>query len=150
MGAFTRDELQQAWDHYQEVATRAVEQWDWTEWANLFTEDAEYVEHSEGTFHGRQEIHDWITGIMTGSDVRIWGEFLVRWSFIDEDKGWVVCCFINRAKDPGDGATYEVDNWSLVKYAGDGKWLSQEDIYNRPEFDVMLKAWFEAKAAAGA
>jgi hypothetical protein len=146
MGAFTREELQDAWANYQDVANRAVEQWDWTEWANLFTEDAEYVEHSEGNFHGRQEIYDWVTGIMTNAEVRIWAGFPVRWAVIDEDKGRVVCCFINRAKDPGDGATYEVDNWSLITYAGNGKWSAQEDIYNRAEFDVLLKAWAEANA----
>src|SRR5690348_8820016 len=37
---------------------------DWPAWADLFTEDATYVEHVLGTMHGRDEIKQWIVKIM--------------------------------------------------------------------------------------
>ena len=51
----------QAFDHYQDVArpgraVRAV-----GPWADLFTEDAVYIEHLFGEFEGREEIREWIT-----------------------------------------------------------------------------------------
>ena len=30
---------------------------EWGDWADLFTEDAHYVEHMFGEMHGREEIH---------------------------------------------------------------------------------------------
>ena len=32
--------------------------------------------------------------------------------------------------DPGDGSIHQEYNFTLLKYAGDGKWSYEEDIYN--------------------
>ena len=56
----TRDELELAFAHYCDVREHAIATGDWRRWAALFTEDARYVEHAYGTFHGRQAIADWI------------------------------------------------------------------------------------------
>src|SRR5215470_4187041 len=61
MGAFTRDELEQAFRHYWQ--TGAVGE-NWDAWADLFTEDAEYVEHVLGNLSGREAIRNWIKPIM--------------------------------------------------------------------------------------
>jgi len=53
MGQFTRDELERAFAHYQEVAAKAAAANEWRPWADMFTDDAEYVEHHYGVFHGR-------------------------------------------------------------------------------------------------
>ena len=50
MGAWSRDELQRAHDHYVEVAQEAGRSGDWRPWAEMFTPDATYVEHHYGTF----------------------------------------------------------------------------------------------------
>ena len=44
-------------DNFVETATRCAEAGEWRDWANLFTEDAHYVEHMFGEMHGREEIH---------------------------------------------------------------------------------------------
>jgi len=37
---------------------------EWREWADLFTEDARYLEHTYGEFNGREEIYAWISSTM--------------------------------------------------------------------------------------
>jgi SnoaL-like domain len=148
MGKFTRAEMERAFAHYVDVAGKSIEAWDWRGWANLFTEDAEYVEHSFGTFRGREAIYNWVTKTMAPPAGKVWGSFPVRWHFVDEEKGWILCCFINRMADLGDGIVREVDNWSLLKYAGDDLWSYEEDIYNMAEFREAITQWHEIKAAS--
>ena len=61
MGKFDREELEQAFRTYWR--TGAVgEAWD--AWADLFTEDATYIERVLGPKNGRAEIRAWIKPIM--------------------------------------------------------------------------------------
>ena len=53
MGRWTRAELEDAFAAYQRTALQAGTTGDWNGWADLFTEDATYVEHHYGTFGGR-------------------------------------------------------------------------------------------------
>ena len=48
---WTRGELEAAFEHYQEQVRQAAETGNWSLFADLFTEDATYVEHAYGTFH---------------------------------------------------------------------------------------------------
>ena len=64
MGTWDRAELQAADDRFIEVANQSAAQGQWGPWAEMFTEDAEYVEHHYGTFHGRAEILAWISATM--------------------------------------------------------------------------------------
>ena len=57
-GKWTREELQAAHDNYVAVAQEAGRTGNWRPWAELFTEDAQYIEHHYGTFDGREAIHD--------------------------------------------------------------------------------------------
>jgi len=57
-------------------------------------------------------------------------EFPIEWYVIDEEKGWVVCQVWNRMEDPGDGSVHQEYNITILKYAGDGRWSSEEDVYN--------------------
>jgi uncharacterized protein (TIGR02246 family) len=147
---FTRDEIEEAFTHYRAVAREAGLANRWEAWADLFTEDATYVEHHLGVMKGRQAILDWITKTMATPPNDQMKEFPVEWYVIDEDKGWVVCCIQNRMVDPGDGRTYEAPNWTLLKYAGDNRWSHEEDIYNPNEFAEMIKAWAAARREQGA
>src|ERR1019366_4006339 len=54
---WSREELQRAHDNFAETANRCAEAGEWRDWANLFTEDAHYVEHMFGEMYGREEIH---------------------------------------------------------------------------------------------
>jgi len=147
MGRFSRGELEEAFADYQRVALSAAKAGNWDAWADLFTEDATYVEHHYGTFGGREAIKRWINDCMSqpGADEMKW--FPIEWYVIDEDKGWVVCCIQNVMNDPGDGKTYQAPNWTLLKYVGDDKWSYEEDIYSPIEFGKMVGRWAKVKEA---
>ena len=60
MAEYTRDEVEAEFMKYVERGTTN----DWSAWADQFTEDALYVEHAMGIFHGREEIRKWIVETM--------------------------------------------------------------------------------------
>ena len=64
MPRFTREELQQALESYNKARDEASKTGDWSIWAAVFTEDADYIEHAYGSFKGRAAITDWITKVM--------------------------------------------------------------------------------------
>jgi hypothetical protein len=143
--AYTRDEMEEAFAHYQRVAREAGDAHDWNAWADLFTEDATYIEHLYGEFRGRDAIKAWITKTMSTPPGSEMPHFPIEWYVIDEARGWVVCCIQNRMEDPGDGQIYQTPNWTLLKYAGNHQWNYEEDIYNPNEFGEMITAWGNAK-----
>ena len=149
MGQFTRAELERAIAHYQEVAATAAAANEWRPWADLFTEDAEYVEHHYGVFHGREQIFRWISETMKTAPNDEMTSFPIEWHVTDDEKGWIVCCVQNRMRDPGDGTVHQAANWTLLKYAGDDHWSYEEDLYHPGEFLEMIKGWTRAKDAAG-
>jgi hypothetical protein len=142
---WSRQEIEEAFAHYQDVARRCANSHDWNEWADLFTEDATYVEHLYGTFGGREAIRNWITSAMEPEPVNemIW--FPVEWYMIDEERGWVSCHIWNRMADPGDGSIHQSPNFSLLKYAGNNLWSYEEDIYNPSHFAEMIRGWLDRK-----
>ena len=145
MAPFTRDEMEAAFAHYREVAAKAAASGDWAPWADLFTDDATYVEHHFGTYRGRDEIFQWISTTMAEPPNDLFESFPVDWYVIDEQKGWIVCGIWNRMRDPGDGTVHQAMNWTLLHYAGDNRWSHEEDLYNPNEFMEMMKGWFAAK-----
>ncbi len=150
MGQWTRDEIEDAFGEYQRVAAASGATGDWRQWADLFTEDARYVEHLYGRMEGREAIYEWISATMheyPGSEMP---EFPIEWYMIDEERGWVVCQVWNRMRDPGDGTVHQEYNFTLLKYAGNRLWSYEEDIYNPMHFGTMLTAWEAARDAASA
>ena len=87
MGSWDRAELQAAHDRFIEVANQSAAQGEWGPWAEMFTEDAEYVEHHYGTFHGRAEILNWISATMAGWPNNEMTMFPHDWCVCDEDSG---------------------------------------------------------------
>ena len=49
---WSREELERAHSHYAETAKRCAESGEWRDWADLFTEDAVYLEHTSGLSAG--------------------------------------------------------------------------------------------------
>lgn len=145
MGTWTRDELETAFRRYQQRAETAARTGDWTPWAAQFTDDATYVEHHYGTFHGRDEIRAWITETMSTFPGNLMPEFPTGWHVVDDEKGWVIFQAWNRMADPGDGTVHEAYNVTILKYAGDDQWSYEEDIYNPASFATMLAGWEAAR-----
>jgi uncharacterized protein (TIGR02246 family) len=147
MSRWSRSELEEAFAHYQAVALEAGTSGDWNAWADLFTEDATYVEHLFGRFGGREAIRRWITTTMAEPVNDQMQFFPIEWYVIDEDRGWVVCQVWNRMVDPGDGSVHQEYNFTLLKYAGDNRWSYEEDIYNPAGFGTMVQGWLERREA---
>jgi hypothetical protein len=59
----------------------------------------------------------------------------------DEATGRVLCELDNPMRDPGDGTIISATNISIITYAGDGKWLRQEDVYNPLRFVSAAMKW---------
>lgn len=142
--AYTRDEIQAAFDRYRDAAATAARTGDWSPWVECFTPDAHYVEHLYGEFHGRDAILSWIEKTMTVFPFNRMNAFPWDWYTIDADNGWVVGQVANRFADPGDGETYESANWTRLVYAGDGQFSEEEDVYNPSRFAPMVEAWLSA------
>ena len=141
MTTYSREELETAFQAYQDEVDRIAGSGDWSRFADLFTEDATYVEHAYGSFNGREEIRAWITSTMTvfpGSEMP---HFPITWYLVDEERGRIVCDVYNELHDPGDGQPHGASNITILTYAGGGLWSCEEDIYNPATFLRAAKKW---------
>ena len=139
--SFPRAEVEAALENYQAVAAAAVETGDWNAWADMFTDDAIYVEHQYGVLRGQDAIRGWITSTMQGVVVDL--EFPVEWSVIDNDL--VVIYVPNRYPSPDDGAPFQFVAMTILCYAGEGRWCYEEDIYNGLEAKRVNDGYVAAK-----
>jgi hypothetical protein len=150
MTTWTRDELQAAHDNFIAVANDCAERRSWREWADLFTEDAHYVEHCFGEFHGREAIYEWITATMAEWPNSDMTAFPHDWCVCDVERGWWICRILNRMVDPGDAKVYEESNLTVLHYAGEMQFSYEEDVYNPAKFGTMIEAWMAARKEAQA
>jgi len=148
MGRFSTAEITEAFERYQQRAAEAGRSGDWNPWADQFTEDAVYVEHLYGEFHGREEIRSWITRTMGAPPGSEMPHFPIEWFLIDAERDRVVCWVWNRMEDPGDGSIHQEGNITLLDYAGNDQWSREEDIYNPARFGPMIEQWQAAKDSA--
>lgn len=144
MAKYSRVELERALQVYNEARDRASVTGDWSIWAEVFTDDAEYVEHAYGIMHGKEQIRDWITKVMAPFPHMT---FPQDWVVYDEDNGAVLFQCQNRLEHPTDpnGEPFQFPSWTRLVYAGSNKWRSEEDIYN-PARDAnrVIRAWLAA------
>ena len=141
MNSWSRDELERAHQHYKETAGRCAASGQWREWADLFTDDAVYLEHTFGTFHGPDEIYNWIAPLMAEWPNKAMNAFPHSWCVCDEERGWWICRIENRMQDPGDGSVHQAHNITVLHYAGDMKFSYEEDAYNPAAFGPMIQGW---------
>jgi uncharacterized protein (TIGR02246 family) len=143
MATFTRDEIDAAFQDYLRVQ-RAQ---DWGAFADVFTEDAVYVEHEMGTFRGRENIREWL--VPTMAPLVGW-EYPTQWSAIDETEARVVFYWLNVLPNPdGRAEPYQFAGITILIYAGNGLWSYEEDIYNMKECEAVMADWFAAGGQLG-
>jgi len=124
--AFARGEVEEAFAHWWKVG--CVEE-DWAAWVDLFVPDVLYHDHFWGPLHGRDEVALWIAAVMKGVP-EIYT--VLDWYTIDGDT--VVFHCENRRDNPHDeGPDYwDFAGLSMIRYAGDGLWASEEDFWDLP------------------
>lgn len=134
--AFSPEEVRAAYDNFVAVGDSG----DWEAWADLHTKDGVWVEHHLGTFHGRDAIKKAIVEVMTQapSDMR----FPVEWVMIDGDQ--VVYYPWQELPHPTGGEPFRFGCVTILKYAGDGQFSYQEDLYNPAEGERVFGAWIAA------
>ena len=139
--AFDRDEVEREFQQY--VARGAAN--DWSAWADQFTEDALYVEHAMGIFHGREEIRKWIVETMASVSGM---SFPYDWYMIEGNRVVMYCWNIFNPL-PGMNGEYKFAVATILEYAGNGLWSLEEDIYNEKETEEVLARFIADATAAG-
>ena len=124
-----------------EAAFRAIlaagDAGDWDRWADLHTEDCEWVEHHYGTIVGRDAIRSTITALMAPVPMM---QFPVEWYVIEGNR--VVYFPWQVFPDPkGGDADYRFACVTVLEYAGDGRFSRQEDVYNPAEGEAVVMRW---------
>lgn len=138
--AFSRSEIERELEAYRERGAIAVATGDWNQWADQFTEDATYLEHHYGRFEGREGIRGWILGVMQPFPEMV---FPVSWYGIDGNR--VVAHIPNVLPDPTGGDNDQAfDVFTILHYAGNGKWSYEEDVYNPREAEQVIRNWVAA------
>jgi ketosteroid isomerase-like protein len=134
---YPREEVEAA---FAEFLRRGVGTEDWPAWADIFTDDATYIEHNLGRFHGSKEIRDWIIPTMADfPSMSLW----VDWSMIEGNR--VAFYIWNNLPDPtGAGRQFQFPNATVIEYAGGGKWGFEEDYYNPASATAVVVDWLKA------
>lgn len=140
MANFTREEIEQAFQHYWR--TGAVGE-NWDAWADLFTPDADYIEHILGALKGREAIRNWIKPIMAQ-----FGELYTayEWHMVDEKLGRVCVYMQNRRDHPSGNGTIDFPGITILDYAGNNQWKREEDFWAVPQAQQSTSAYAQACA----
>jgi hypothetical protein len=149
VSTFSADEIRDAYAAFHGHVEGFASSGDWHGFADLFTEDATYVEHAFGTFRGREEIRAWSTRTMTSFPGGVMTGFPLAWSIVDEESARLVCEVRNLMPDPGDGSVHEESNLTIMTYAGDGMFSREEDVYTPLRFMRMSMRWAKVAEAHG-
>ena len=137
-----RAEVQAAVDSYVELRRRiddGLEPDSFGALADLYTDDAVYVDAAWGRIQGRDTIAHWLVHSMVGLDD--W-RFPVEFTAIEGDDVIVKWTQIVPGSHP-DGRPYAQSGYSRLRYAGDGRFSYEEDTYNMVHVleDIEASGW---------
>jgi len=121
------EEVEEAVGQYCELRRAiAAGQAGWEALAELFTEDAVFIDPAWGRIEGQPAIRRFLHESMQG--LEDWS-FPIEWTAVDGDR--VVIKWQNRL--PGeqpDGSPWQVSGISSLVYAGGGRFSFEEDLLN--------------------
>lgn len=155
MSSFPRDEVEAVANRFAAANVRAEEERNWAPLAEFYTDDAvyTYVGLTSGgavEARGKEEIRK----IVMGRDMEDYAgwTFPFQWIAIDGDR--IITRWSNRAPERrADGSPIECPGISVLEYAGEGKFRSQFDLYDRLSVQAVIEeatAVRRAAAKAGA
>lgn len=148
---WTRTELDTAFRTWHStVAEAAAGRRSWHDFVDLFTPDAEYHEQMVGTLRGRDAIWAWVEPTLARFPGSATVSLPTYWHVIDEVNGVIVAKLNNIMRDPGDGSEMGADNISILTYAGDGLFSSEEDVYDPAAFVNLIADWGRRSMELGA
>jgi ketosteroid isomerase-like protein len=137
-----RAEVQAAVDRYRELRQRieeGLEPESFGALADLYTDDAVYVDAAWGRIQGKDAIAHWLVHSMVGLDD--W-QFPVEFTAIEGDDVIVKWTQVIPGTRP-DGRPYAQSGYSRLRYAGEGKFSYEEDTYNMVHVleDIEASGW---------
>lgn len=140
----SREEVEEAFAHYWKVGPVGE---DWDAWVNLFVPDLSYRDHFWGTMRSREEVQIWIDSVMKGVP-----EIYTVLDWYTIEGGTVVFHCQNRRDNPdSEGPDYwDFPGLSVLRYAGDGMWASEEDFWDAVGARSTTTAYYAACERAGA
>ena len=129
MGKYSRQELLDAFERYNTLRDRSAETGDWTLFGDAFTEDVEFIDHSQPVIHGRKPMVDWLVRALAPFPSL---NIQIDWWVIDERNGAAVFQGFQTMPPPHkpDGSPFQMPLWTRLVYGGNGQWKSKEDVYN--------------------
>src|SRR5580704_14764253 len=137
-----RDEVQATVDRYQALRARiddGLEPNGFGALADVYTDDAVYVDGAWGRIEGKEEIAHWLEHSMVG--LMDW-KFPVEFTAIEGNDvviKWTQIIPGTRA----DGTPYTQSAYSRLIYAGNGRFSYEEDTYNMVHVfeDLSASGW---------
>jgi ketosteroid isomerase-like protein len=134
--AHSEQEIRATYERY--VATRdRVEAGElgWDALAAFFTDDATFIDPAWGRVEGIAAIREFLVESMVG--LEDW-EFPHEWAMVQGDQ--LISRWQNRLPGRrGDGSFYEAPGYSLMTYAGDGRFSREEDMLNMIHVGELIR-----------
>jgi ketosteroid isomerase-like protein len=139
---YSREEVRAAVDRYHELRRRieaGEEAENFGALADLYTDDAVYIDAAWGRIEGKEAIARWLVDSMVG--LGDW-KFPVEFTAVEGNDVVVKWTQILPVAQP-DGTPYRQSGYSRLIYAGAGKFSYEEDVYNMVHVleDITASGW---------
>lgn len=136
MTNFAREEVTGTYERYVETRRRVeAGELGWDALAAFFTDDAVFIDPAWGRVEGIDEIRNFLAESMQGLDG--W-DFPHHWTMVDGNR--LLARWTNRLPgERADGSRYEAPGYSLMIYAGDGKFSYEEDLLNMTHIGELMR-----------